>query len=68
MERPQALAGLIAGLHAERERLCAWAARARDFAARHTMEHTFALRIAHLERARASGWASGSARAQRPPA
>jgi glycosyltransferase involved in cell wall biosynthesis len=64
MDRPRALARLIARLHAEREPLCAWAERARAFAARHTMEHTFALRIRHLERARACRSLGGSARAQ----
>jgi colanic acid/amylovoran biosynthesis glycosyltransferase len=55
MNSPRALASLIAGLHAEREPLCAWARRARDFAARHTQERAFASRIRHLERARELG-------------
>lgn len=55
MDSPRALASLIAGLDAEREVLCSWARRARDFAARHTLEQTFAARIRHLERARELG-------------
>lgn len=55
MDSPRALASSIAALHAQREPLCAWARRARDFAARHTLEQTFASRIRHLERARELG-------------
>jgi uncharacterized protein YcbX len=48
MDNPEALAELIARLDAERDPLCIWAHRVRDFAAQHTMERTFAARIQHL--------------------
>jgi glycosyltransferase involved in cell wall biosynthesis len=48
LDRPEALAELIARLDAERDQLCIWAYRARDFAAQHTMERTFEARIKHL--------------------
>jgi glycosyltransferase involved in cell wall biosynthesis len=69
MDQPRALAGLIADLHGQREPLCEWAGRARGFAARHTMEHTFASRIRHLERALRLGplLRRESARAEAPP-
>lgn len=51
----EALADLIAKLDDERDRLCIWAYRARDFAARHTMDHTFAARIRHLEQVKNAG-------------
>jgi glycosyltransferase involved in cell wall biosynthesis len=46
--RSDALAELIGELDRDRERLCRWATHARGFAARHTMERTFASRVAHL--------------------
>lgn len=48
LDRPEALAEQIARLDAERDQLCIWAYRARDFAAKHTMERTFDARIEHL--------------------
>jgi glycosyltransferase involved in cell wall biosynthesis len=48
LDRPDALAELIARLDAERDQLCIWAYRARDFAAQHCMERTFDARIRHL--------------------
>jgi glycosyltransferase involved in cell wall biosynthesis len=46
--RPDELAQLIAELDQDREQLCQWAGRAREFATRHTMERTFRSRISHL--------------------
>jgi colanic acid/amylovoran biosynthesis glycosyltransferase len=46
--KPELLAELIGALHAERDRLCIWAYRARDFANKHTMELTFDARVRHL--------------------
>jgi colanic acid/amylovoran biosynthesis glycosyltransferase len=48
LDKPEALAELIARLDVERDELCIWAYRARDFAAQHTMERTFDARIKHL--------------------
>lgn len=48
LDKPEALAELIERLDTERDELCIWAYRARDFAARHTMERTFDARIEHL--------------------
>jgi glycosyltransferase involved in cell wall biosynthesis len=48
LNRAEALAELIARLDQERDQLCIWAYRARDFAAQHTMERTFEARIKHL--------------------
>jgi glycosyltransferase involved in cell wall biosynthesis len=48
LNHPDALAELIARLDSERDQLCIWAYRVRDFAAQHTMERTFEARIAHL--------------------
>lgn len=47
----EALAGLVARLDRDREGLAAAAARARDFAAGHAFEKTFARRCAHLRQA-----------------
>lgn len=48
VQRPDALAALIQELATSRDRLALWAHRARNFAAEHVMETTFARRIAHL--------------------
>jgi colanic acid/amylovoran biosynthesis glycosyltransferase len=46
--RPEELAELISELDDNREQLCSWATHARAFAAKHSMERTFARRVSHL--------------------
>jgi hypothetical protein len=50
--RPRALAQRIAEIDRDRKQLCAWAERAREFAAQHTMERTFDARVEHLRAVR----------------
>jgi glycosyltransferase involved in cell wall biosynthesis len=48
MQDPDALAAIVARLHAQRAELVAVAKRAKEFAAAHTFERTFARRARHL--------------------
>ncbi len=61
LDKPEALADLIARLDNERDQLCIWAYRARDFAAQHTMKRTFDARIEHLAAIRDKALARESA-------